>query len=54
MRNAKTNTMETLTLDQMINSNFINDLIIQDDKDLSETGWTYEEVKQIVKIVTSK
>ena len=54
MRNAKTNTMETLTLDQMINSNFINDMIIQDDKDLSEVGWTYEEVKQVAKIVTSK
>ena len=54
MRNAKTNTMETLTLDQMINSNFINEIIIQDDKDLSEAGWTYEEVKQVANIITSK
>lgn len=46
--------MKTLTLDEMINSTFINDLIIQDDKDLKECNWTYEEVKEVAKIITSK
>ena len=54
MRNAKTNTMKTLTLDEMINSNFINEIIEQEDKDLNEAGWTYKEVKQIANIITNK
>lgn len=54
MRNAKTNTMKTLTLDEIINSNFINEIIEQEDKDLNEAGWTYKEVKQIANIITNK
>jgi len=43
-----------ITLTEIINSNFISNLIDQDNKDLEEAGWSYEEVKQVAKIVTTK
>ena len=36
---------ETITLDEMLNSELITGLIEQEDKDLAEDGWTYEEAK---------
>lgn len=36
---------ETITLDEMLNSELITELIEQEDKDLAADGWTYEEAK---------
>ncbi len=37
--------IKTITLDEMINSDLITDLIEKQDKELAEAGWTYKEVK---------
>lgn len=41
-----------ITLDEMINSELITNIIEQEDKDLKEAGWTYEEVKEFAKSIT--
>jgi len=42
------------TLNDILNSDFMNELIAQQDKDLAEAGWTYEECKQVGKLITNK
>jgi len=43
-----------ITLDEILNSDFMNQIIEQEDKDLKDAGWTYEEIKEVAKMVTSK
>jgi len=43
-----------ITLDEILNSDFMNQIIEQEDKDLKYAGWTYEEIKEVAKMVTSK
>ena len=38
-------------MNEILNSEFINDILAQEDKDLAEAGWTYDEVKSIASIV---
>jgi hypothetical protein len=45
--------MKTLTLDEILNSELMNVLIEEQDRDLAEAGWTYEEIKEVAKMVTS-
>lgn len=42
------------TLNEILNSDLMNQIIEQEDKDLKESGWTYEEIKEVAKMVTSK
>ena len=53
-KQTKTNDMKNLTLDEILNSDLMNEMIAEQDKDLSEAGWTYEEIKEVAKMVTSK
>ena len=48
MKNTET------TIEEILNSDFLNNLIEQEDKDLKEAGWTYEEVKELVSKTTNK
>ena len=50
----KTNIMTTLenTIEEILNSDLLNSIIEQEDKDLKEAGWTYEEIKSVAKMVT--
>lgn len=50
----KTNTTPEITLDEMINSELITNLIDQDDKDLKADGWTYKEVQEFAKSMTNQ
>ncbi len=45
--------MKTLTLDEILNSELMNEIIEEQDRDLAEAGWKYEEIKEIAKMVTS-
>jgi hypothetical protein len=45
--------MNNLTLDEILNSELLTGMVEQDDKDLAESGWTYEEVKEVAKMATS-
>ena len=45
--------MKTLTLDEILNSELMNEIIEEQDRDLAEAGWTYEEIKEVAKMVTS-
>lgn len=38
-------------MNEILNSEFINDILAQEDKDLAEAGWTYTEVKSVAAIV---
>ncbi len=40
------------TLEDILNSDLMNEIIEQEDKDLKEAGWTYEEVKEFAKSLT--
>ena len=40
-----------LTMDEILNSNLMNEIIEKEDKDLSEAGWTYEEVKSVSNLI---
>ena len=45
--------MENLTIDEILNSELMNEIINTENKDLAEAGWTYEEIKEVAKMVTS-
>ena len=45
--------MENLTIDEILNSELMNEIINTEDRDLQESGWTYEEIKEVAKMVTS-
>ena len=45
--------MKKLTLDEILNSELMNEIIEEQDRDLAEAGWTYEEIKEVAKMVTS-
>tara|TARA_R110000824_G_scaffold57532_7_gene156322 strand:+ start:4434 stop:4571 length:138 start_codon:yes stop_codon:yes gene_type:complete len=45
--------MKNLTLDEILNSELMNEIIEEQDRDLAEAGWTYEEIKEVAKMVTS-
>jgi hypothetical protein len=45
--------MENLTIDEILNSELMNEIINTEDRDLEESGWTYEEIKEVAKMVTS-
>ena len=40
------------TLEDLLNDELLTQMIEQQDKDLAEAGWTYEEVKQLVDSMT--
>ena len=40
-----------LTLNEILNSDLLNEIIINEDLELSESGWTYEEVRQFAKSI---
>jgi hypothetical protein len=37
------------TLNEILNSDFLNEMIINDDKQLEKDGWSYDEVRQFAK-----
>ena len=41
--------MEVLTIEDILNSDLMNQLISEEDKALSEAGWTYKETKSFAK-----
>ena len=41
--------MEVLTIEDILNSDLMNQLISEEDKALSEAGWTYKEVQSFAK-----
>ena len=45
---------ETLTLEDIFNSELITGMIEQEDKELAEAGWTYEEVKSLADSIAKK
>ena len=45
--------MKNLTIDEILNSELMTEIIAEQDKDLAEAGWTYEEIKEVTKMVTS-
>ncbi len=45
--NIKTEIMTTLN--EILNSDFLNEMIINDDKQLEKDGWSYDEVRQFAK-----
>ena len=47
MKNKTQNTIE-----EILNSDLLNEIIEQEDKDLKDAGWTYEEVKEFAKSIT--
>jgi len=42
------------TLDEILNSELLNDMIEQEDKDLAEAGWTRKEVEEFAKSIVGK
>ncbi len=42
-----------ITLEEMINSELITEMIKEDDKNLAEDGWTYEEAKAFAERITN-
>ena len=40
-----------IEMNEILNSTLMNDMISQEDKDLAEAGWTYDEVKSVASIV---
>ena len=42
------------TIEEILNSELLNSIIEQEDKDLKAAGWTYEEIKSVAKMVTNK
>ena len=45
---------EILTIEDILNSDLMNELQAQEDRDLAEAGWTYAEVRSLVKAITKK
>tara|TARA_R110000803_G_scaffold182176_2_gene244494 strand:- start:2463 stop:2606 length:144 start_codon:yes stop_codon:yes gene_type:complete len=43
-----------LTLEDILNSPLMNEMIEQQDKDLEEAGWTYKEVKSLADSIAKK
>ena len=48
MKNTET------TIEEILNSDFLNNLIEQEDKDLKEAGWNYKEIKEVANAITNK
>lgn len=46
----KTNKME-LTLNEILNSDLLNEIITNDDKQLEKDGWSYNEVREFAKSI---
>jgi hypothetical protein len=44
----KLNKME-LTLNEILNSDLLNEIITKENSELEEAGWTYEEVRKFAK-----
>tara|TARA_R110000772_G_scaffold78876_2_gene169021 strand:+ start:299 stop:472 length:174 start_codon:yes stop_codon:yes gene_type:complete len=45
--------IETMaTLNEILDSDLINNLIAEDDKALADAGWTYAEIKEIARLIT--
>ena len=40
------------TLNEILDSDLINNLIAEDDKALADAGWTYAEIKEIARLIT--
>lgn len=47
-------TIKSITLDEILESDLITGIIIKEDKELAEAGWTYEEIKEVAKVVKKK
>tara|TARA_R110001606_G_scaffold38401_1_gene107630 strand:- start:217 stop:360 length:144 start_codon:yes stop_codon:yes gene_type:complete len=43
-----------LTIEDILNSELITEMIEKEDKELAEAGWTYEEVKSIADSMSKK
>jgi hypothetical protein len=43
-----------LTLEDILNSELMNGMIEQEDKELAEAGWTYKEVKSLADSIAKK
>ena len=41
-----------MTLNQMIQSDFITEMINQENRDLAEAGWTIKEVRAMAQFIT--
>ena len=41
-----------MTLNEMINSDFITEMINQENRDLAESGWTIKEVRAMAQFIT--
>ncbi len=41
-----------MTLNEMINSDFITEMIEQENKDLAGAGWTIKEVRAMAQFIT--
>ena len=46
------NTKETI--EEILNSELLTEMIEQEDRDLQEAGWTYEEIKSIARMIINK
>ena len=53
MTNTKTNEMTTteLTLEDILNSDLMNEIAKEDEQTLKETGWTRKDVNEMAKFV---
>ena len=45
---------QEITLDEILNSELMNEMINQENKDLKEAGWTIEEVKSMANFIIKK
>ena len=43
-----------LTIEDILNSELMNGMIEQEDKELAEAGWTYKEVKSLADSIAKK
>lgn len=43
-----------MTLEDILNSELLNEIVNQEDKDLSECGWNRKEIEEIANFVIKK
>jgi len=49
---AQNKNLEIMTLNQMIESDFITEMINQENRDLAAAGWTIKDVKAMASFIT--
>ena len=45
---------EALTINEILNSDLMNQIIEQEDRDLADADWSYSEIKQVANLITKK